>query len=234
MRLRVKKTLQAAFPHTIPVLTGYLFLGIVYGILLQSKGYGVQWAGLMSAIVFAGSMQFVAVGLLSGAFAPLHAFLMTLMVNARHIFYGFSMLEKFQDMGRCKPYLVFGLTDETFTLLYSLEPPEGVGRRGFYLCVTLLDHLYWITGSVIGALAGSRLNMDIKGIEFVMTALFVSIFTEQCRVVQNRIPALVGIAGSALCLFAFGPDRFLLPAMCVLAVALTLVRGPVERGLEGR
>jgi len=231
MPLRAKKTLKAAFPHTIPVMTGYLFLGAAFGILLQSKGYSHLWAGLMSVTIFAGSVQFVAVNLLTGAFSLLNAFFITLMVNARHVFYGFSMLERFQDTGKYKPYLIFALSDETFTLLYSAEPPEGVRRGSFYFCIALLDQLYWIAGSITGALIGSRLSFDVQGIEFVMTALFVAIFTEQCRVHHNRIPAVVGLAGSALCLLVFGPERFILPAMLVLVLVLTLIRKPMERGL---
>ncbi len=227
-----KQTFKAAFPHTIPVMTGYLFLGFAFGVLLASKGFNALWAAFMSISIFAGAMQFVAVPLLTQAFALANTFFLTVMVNARHIFYGFSMLEKFRDTGKYKPYLIFGMTDETFSLLYSVKLPEGASRGRFYFCVTLLDHLYWIAGGIAGALVGTAVPFDVKGIEFVMTALFVSIFTEQCREKQNRVPGMIGIAGTLLCLLIFGPNNFILPAMAVLVLVLTLLRKPLEQ--EGR
>ena len=223
---------KAAFPFTIPVMTGYIFMGMAFGILLQSQGYNYLWALLMSVTIFAGAMQFVAVGILSEPFSPLSAFLITLMVNARHVFYGFSMLDLFKDCGRAKPYLIFGLTDETFSLLCTLPPPAGVSRGGFYLALTLLNHSYWISGCVIGAILGSRLSFDPKGIDFVMTALFVAIFVEQWRLPRNRPPALVGLFGTALCLIIFGPNHFILPAMGLVVLALTLGRSYMERRLS--
>jgi 4-azaleucine resistance transporter AzlC len=226
--LKIADTFKTAFLQTIPILTGYLFLGIAFGFLLQSKGFGFEWAGLMSVTVFAGAMQFVAVNLLTDPFAPLSVFILTLMINARHIFYGFSMLEKYKDAGRFKPYLMFGMTDETFALLYSTEPPLGASKRVFYFFVTFLDHIYWISGSVIGALLGSQLPFDAKGIEFVMAALFTAIATEQLRKKENRIPCVIGLAASALCLAIFGPEGFILPAMAVLVAVLSLAKKPLE------
>ena len=188
-----------------------------------------MWAGFMSVTVFAGAMQFVAVTLITEPFAPLSVFLITLMVNARHIFYGFSMLEKFQGTGKYKPYLIFGLTDETFTLLYSTTPPEGVSRKGFFFFITLFNHGYWIAGSIIGAILGARLPFDVQGVEFVMTALFTAIVVEQLRLKSNRIPCIIGLAASTSCLLIFGPERFLLPAMAVLVATLTFARKPLEK-----
>lgn len=224
----MKRALRAAFPHTIPVLTGYLFMGAAFGILLQSQGYSALWALLMSVVIFAGSMQFVAVNLLVAPFAPLNAFLMTLMVNARHIFYGFSMLDKFRDYGRKKPYMIFAMTDETFSILYSIKAPEDVDGKKFSLCIAALDHLYWISGCVLGGLLGSAININPQGIEFVMTALFVAIYVDQVREKANRMPAVIGVVGTALCLLALGPDRFLIPAMVLMVICLTAVRKPLE------
>lgn len=229
--LKVTGPFRAAFPFTIPVMTGYLFMGMAFGILLQSQGYNFLWALLMSTAIFAGAMQFVAVGILSEPFAPLNTFLITLMVNARHVFYGFSMLDLFKGCGRVKPYLIFGLTDETFSLLCSLSPPAGVSRDGFYFAITLLNHSYWISGGVIGALLGSRLSFDPKGIDFVMTAFFVAIFIEQWRLPQNRPPALVGLFGTAICLVIFGPAHFILPSMGLVVLALTIGRSFMEKRL---
>jgi len=230
--VRFSATFKAAFPHTLPVMAGYICLGAAFGILLQNAGYDFLWAGVMSVTIFAGSMQFIAVNLLTSAFSLLNAFFITIMVNARHVFYGFSMLEKFENTGWAKPYLIFSLTDETFSLLYSVKPPEGISKGSFYFCIAFLNHTYWIAGGIIGALIGSQVPLDFTGIEFVMTALFVAIFTEQCRIRSNRIPAIIGIGGSVLCLLIFGPDQFILPAMVVLVAALSLIRKPIEKGLR--
>ena len=229
---RFYKTFKTAFPYTLPVMAGYICLGAAFGILLQNAGYNFLWAGVMSVAVFAGSMQFIAVDLLLSSFSLLNAFLITIMVNARHVFYGFSMLEKFENTGWAKPYLIFSLTDETFSLLYSIKPPEGISKSSFYFCIAFLNHIYWIAGGIIGALVGAQVPLDFTGIEFVMTAMFVAIFTEQCRARYNRVPAIIGLGGSILCLVIFGKDGFILPAMVVLVLALSLIRKPIEKGLK--
>lgn len=223
------RALKLAFPHTIPVLTGYMFIGIAFGILLSSKGYHFGWAILMSAFIFAGSMQFVAINLLTGSFNLVIVVFMTLMVNARHLFYGLSMLDKFKDMEKKKPYMVFSLTDETFSLLCSAKAPEGVDKNRFYFFIAFLDHLYWITGSAIGGIIGSVFSFNTKGIDFVMTALFVVIFVDQWKSGKNHIPAMIGICGSILCLIIFGAGNFLLPSMIVILISLTVFRKPIER-----
>lgn len=223
------KVLKPAFKYTIPVLMGYIFLGIAFGILLSSKGYHFGWAVLMSVLIYAGSMQFVAINLLTASFNPVIAIFMTLMVNARHLFYGLSMLDKFKDMGKKKPYMVFSLTDETFSLLCSAKVPEGVDKNRFYFCIAFLDHLYWIAGSAIGGIIGSAISFNTKGIDFVMTALFVVIFLDQWRSNKNHIPAIIGICGSLLCLITLGGENFILPSMVVILVSLTVFRKPIER-----
>lgn len=224
----MKAALKAAWPHTVPVLTGYLFMGSAFGILLQSQGYNFMWAFFMALSIYAGAGQFVAVGILAAPFAPLSAALITLMVNARHVFYGFSLLDRYNKYGRAKAYLIFGLTDETFSLVCHTPPPPGIPARDFYLAITVLDHLYWISGCTLGALAGSGLSFDPKGIDFVMTALFAAILVEQWRAPQNRFPALVGLIGPALCLMIFGPDHFMIPAMIVVVLGLTVARKRLE------
>ncbi|NCA92973.1 branched-chain amino acid ABC transporter permease [bacterium] len=232
VKLKIKDTLKAAFPHTIPILTGYVFLGIAFGILLQEAGYNFLWAGFMSLTVFSGSMQFVAVTLLGQAFSILSTLFITIMVNARYLFYGFSMLEKFKNMGKFKAYLIFSLTDEIFILLYSLDPPAGINRKGFYFCIASLCHLYWITGGIIGTLVGTQLSFDTTGIDFVMLALFVAIFTDQMREKRNRLPGLIGLLASSLCLLIFGPENFILAAMAGVIAILTFVRKPLERSID--
>lgn len=219
-----RKALKAAFPHTIPVLTGYMFLGIAFGLLLNSKGYGPGWAVLMSILAFAGSAQYLAINFLSSAFNPLYAFLMTLIVNARHLFYGISMLNKYKNTGKKKPYLIFGLTDETFSIVCSAKAPKGVDQTYFMFFVTLLDHIYWVSGSLIGSLLGSVISLNTKGLDFVLTALFTVIFVDQWKAQKNHLPALIGVFCSLACLLIFGPDSFIIPSMAAILIALTLTR----------
>ena len=217
-----KQAFRAAFPYTLPVLMGYLFLGIAFGVLLSEKGFSLPWALFMSAVIYAGSMQFAAIGLLTAAFAPLSAFFLTLMVNARHLFYGLSMLEPFRKMGRLKPYMVFSLTDETYSLLCGIRPPENVDQKWFTFFIALLDQSYWIIGSCIGAVAGSLIPFDSTGIDFAMTALFLVIFVEQWENAESKLPALLGIGITVTCLLVFGPDRFLIFSMAGILAALLL------------
>lgn len=223
------KALKAAFPYTIPVMIGYLFLGIGFGILLTGKGYPWWLSPLMALFIYAGSMQFVAIDIFSKAFNPLNALILTLTVNARHLFYGLSMLTKFKDMDQKKPYLIFALTDETYSLLCSTEPPQGIDRNWFYLFIALLDQIYWVTGCTLGAVAGSLLKFDTTGIDFVMTALFVVIMVEQWESSKNHLPVLIGIGVSAVCLLLFGKDLFILPSMISILAIVTIFRKSIER-----
>lgn len=233
MDKRSLAALRAAFPHTIPVLTGFGFLGAAYGILLSAHGYGPLWAFATSLFVFAGSMQYLALGLLTLPFDPVSVFLLTLTVNARHLFYGISMLETFRSFSRPHPYLIFAMCDETFSLYCSVREPEGVDREQFLLWIAALDQFYWVAASTIGGCIGSVLSFDTTGYDFVLTALFVVILLGQWKDRPHRIPALVGLAGTAVCLAAFGAQDFLLPSMGLILIALLLLRRPLERQLEG-
>ena len=212
--------LRAAFPHTIPVLTGFLFLGVAYGVLMSSKGYGPVWSTLMSAIGFGGSMQFVAITLLTTVFDPLQAFLLSVMVNARHAFYGLSMLEKYRGTGPVRPVLICTLTDETFSLVSTLEPPEGVARRDFYFWISLLDYLYWQVGCTLGNAVGGLLTFDTTGLDFTLTALFIVLLLEQVKKKENRAAGIIGMVCTAASLAVFGSDNFLIPAMILLLAVL--------------
>lgn len=227
-----KRTIKAALPHTLPVFMGYLFLGIAFGVLLASKGFHVGWALLMSVLIYAGSMQFVAVSYLVAGFQPLGVVLITLMVNARHVFYGLSMLEKFKGTGKLKPYLIFGLTDETYSLLCSAEPPEGVERKWFMFWITLFDHSYWILGSVIGCVAGTLIPFDSTGIDFAMTALFVVIMVEQWEKTKNHIPVLVGIGATILCRVFAGEQWFIIASMAVIFISLVVLHPYLEKQIK--
>ena len=224
--------MRAAFPHTIPVLTGFLFLGMAYGILMSGRGFGWPWILLTSVVVFAGALQFVGISLLTSVFDPLYAFLIALSVNARHLFYGISMLEKYSGTGKVKPYLIFGMCDETFSILCSTEPPPDVDRRAFLLSVTLLNQSYWVLGSVAGGLIGPLLTFDTYGIDFVMTAFFVVIFLNQWRAQKNRSPALIGLGASAVSLLIFGAENFIIPAMILIVACLTVFRTRLAKGVQ--
>lgn len=226
--------LRAAFPATVPVMTGFLVLGFAYGILMQTKDYGVVWATAMSALVLGGSIQYVAVTLLTTAFDPLQAFLLSLMVNARHLFYGLSLLDKYRGLGRVRPFLIFSLCDETFSLVSTLEPPEGVARRDFYFWLSLLDYLYWITGTALGGLLGSFLTFDTTGLDFALTALFVVLFLEQWKKPENRPAGVMGILCAAASLAVFGADNMVIPAMVLVLAVLLGARRRLDRsGEEG-
>ena len=224
--------LRAAFPHTVPVLAGYLFLGMAYGILAASKGLCPRVILLMSLLIYSGSMQFVAVSLLTAAFDPVAAFLVTLVVNARYLFYGVAMLEEFRGMGAARFYLIFGMTDETFSLISATPTPEGIERKPFIFWITFLDHMYWISGSLLGAVAGSILPFDTAGIDFVMTALFVVIFLDQWRSGRGHLAAVAGVACTLACLLLFGAENFMIPSMASILLLLALVRKPMEKREE--
>ncbi len=212
--------LKAAFPHTIPILTGFAFLGIVYGMLMASKGYGAAWSLLMSMVVFGGSIQYVAVTLLTAVFNPVQALLLSLTINARHLFYGISMLKKYNGTGKKKYFLIFALCDETYSLTSTASPPDNINKAWFYFWITFLDYSYWVAASFIGGLLGGLIQIDLEGLDFVLTALFVVLFLEQWQQKENRLPAVIGLACSAGSLAVFGPDHFIIPAMILLAVLL--------------
>lgn len=230
----MKKTspLRVAFQASLPVMTGYLVLGFGFGILMQKQGYPWWLSGLMSLCVYAGSMQYAAVELLTGGASLLTAALMTLMVNIRHLFYGVSMLEPYQHTGKAKPYLIFSLTDETFSLVCSPALPEGVPFASYAFWVSLLNQCYWVAGTLAGAWAGGAIPFNTTGIDFSMTALFVVIFVEQWEKTKEHRPALIGLGLSLLCLLIFGAGSFLIPAMVGIALALLVLRGPLEGGAK--
>ena len=219
-----RKAIAAAFPITIPVLMGYLAIGVAFGLMLQSIGYGAPWALLMSLLIFAGSGQYLGVSLLAVG-APLsQVALLTFIINFRHLVYGLSLLEKFHGMGLRKGYMMFALTDETYALLSSAQPPEGVSAHDFYFCVALLNQSYWILGSVLGAVAGQLLGLDTTGVDFAMTALFIVIAIDQWRSYPRHLPALLGAGATLFCLVLFGAENMLLPALGIIVLVLTLAR----------
>lgn len=219
-RKSFQKAFISAFPHTVPVLTGLLMLGIAYGVLMQTKGYGTLWAVLMSAIAYCGSMQFVAITLLTVAFNPFQAFMLSLMVNARQLFYGISMLDKYKGLGKAKGFLIYTLCDETFSISSSITLPEGVNRKYFYLSISLLNYSYWVLGTALGGIVGNFITFNTNGLDFVLTALFVVLFLEQMKKKENRISGFIGLAGTIIGLSLFGANNVVIPSMLIILAIL--------------
>ena len=223
------KAAKAAFPNTIPILTGFLFLGAAYGVFMRSLGFPAYLPIITSIFIYAGSMEFVTANLLTLSFSPITAFFMTLMVNARHIFYGLSMLDKYKNTGKKKLYLIFGLTDETFSINYSAEIPDDVDKSWYQFFVTLFDQIYWVGSVTIGALFGNLIPFDLTGIDFVMTALFIVIFVNQFQKEKDHFPSFCGLIVSVLCLIIFGADNFIIPSMLGILAVLSAAKIPLEK-----
>lgn len=232
VKLLKSRTLQAAFISSLPVMAGYTVLGFGFGILAQQKGFGVLWAIGMSATIFSGTMQYVGVDLLYAGVGLITAFLTTLMVNARYLFYGVTMLEHYKDAGKMRPYLIFGLTDETYAIVCSGKAPEGADYHKFCFLLTLFHHLYWIFGGVLGVLAGKYVPLEFKGVEFVMTALFITVFLDQWKSTKDHRPALIGIGCSLVFLLILGADQFLIPALIAITGCLLILRKLPKKEVE--
>ena len=224
--------IKQAFYKSIPVMAGYIVLGTGFGILMHNAGYGVLWTAAMSIFIYAGSMQYVGVNLLTGGASVITTALTTVMVNARHLFYSISMVDLYKDAGKYKPYMIFALTDETYSLLCDGNTPEGSDPNEYRFFVSMFNHSYWVTGSVLGSLLGAVIPFSTAGIEFSMTALFIAAFTEQWLTTKDHIPALTGLLSTLVCLVIFGRDRFLIPAMLLITLVLTLLRGREESRAE--
>jgi len=225
----LKRALCAAFPKTVPILAGFLFLGASYGVYMRAGGFAPWYPILMSVVIFGGSLEFVTVSMLLSAYAPLQTLLTALMIQARHLFYGVAMLEKYRDIGKKRFYCIYALCDESFSINCSADVPPDVDRGWFFFFVSLLDHCYWITGAALGALLGSFLHFNTHGLDFVMTAMFVVIFLEQWLKEKQHYSALIGVGCALLCRIAFGSDSFLVPTMVCILVFLSLLRRPIEQ-----
>lgn len=223
-----RKALKAAFPYTLPIFAGFLFLGLAYGIYMNASGFSFVYPMLMSLLIYGGSLEFVAVEMLLSPFAPLQVFIMTLLIQARHIFYGISMLDRYKGMGWKKYYLIFGMCDESFSINFTADISADVDKGWFMFFVTLLNHFYWFAGATLGGFVGSLLKFDTTGISFVMTAMFVVIFLEQWLKEENHISSLIGIITAAICLICFGSDSFMLPTMAVIIILLTISKKKLE------
>ncbi len=227
-----KKALLQVLRDTLPVLTGYLFLGAGFGILLREKGFGIGWAACMAVCMFAGSGQYLAVSLLASQASLLSSAVATLLVNARHLFYGISLVDTYKGAGKKKHYMIFGLTDETYSLVTQNQPPEGMQKHTYCFLVTLFDHIYWICGCVLGNFLGNALPISFEGVEFVLTALFVTMFVDQWLSNTNHRPAIIGVMSTILCLLIFGKEIFLIPSMILIALLLTVSRKTARRAVD--
>jgi len=226
---KIVRAAKAAFPFTLPMMGGFLFLSMAYSILMLSVGFGPWYPVLMSVVIFAGAMQFVAVNLFTQPFAPVNALALTLLVNARHMFYGLSLLDTYRDVGKKKWFLIYALCDETFSIACSVEVPDGVDRGWFYFFVSFFNNSYWIIGTAIGAFSGGLLPFDLTGIDFAMTALFLVIFVNRWEAEEHHISSLCGLGVSILCLILFGPDKFIVASMAGMLVILTALRRPIDQ-----
>jgi len=231
-KMVMKKAAAAAFPNTLPIFAGFTFLGIAYGIYMRSLGFSAIYPSLMSLTIFAGSMEFVAANLLTGAFHPLNALFLTLMVNARHIFYGISMLDKYNGTGKKKWYLIFGMCDESFSINCTTDIPEGIDEGWFMFFVTAFNQMYWFLGATIGGVFGSLIQFNTKGIDFVMTALFIVIFISQWQKEKIHDSAVYGVGFSAVCLMIFGESRFIIASMLSILIILTVLRKSLEKKVD--
>lgn len=224
-----RKALKAAFPCTIPIMTGFIFLGAAYGIYMNASGFSFVYPLFMSMLIYGGSLEFVAVEMLLSPFAPLQVFIMALLIQARHLFYGLSMLDKFKGTGWKKFYLIYGMCDETFSVNYTADIPEDVDRGWFMFFVTLLNQFYWVASATTGGIIGSLLKINTDGISFVMTAMFVVIFMDQWLKENQHLSSLIGLGVSLICLLIFGVDSFMIPTMITIVVLLTVLRHRLER-----
>ncbi len=228
----IKRSFLAAFPYTLPILAGFLFLGITYGIYMNVSGFSFIYPMLTSMLVFAGSAEFILVNMLLGVFDPIQTFFMILMINARHLFYGISLLEKYSGTGFKKIYLIFGMCDESFSINCSVDIPENADKGWFMFFVTLLNQSYWVTGATLGGIFGSFISFNTEGLDFAMTAMFVVIFLEQLLKEKNHTSSVLGVVFSVISLLIFGKDKFIIPAMLMIFAALLLLRKPLEKGGE--
>lgn len=224
-----KKTFKKAFRDSLPVLAGYLALGIGFGVLLESKGYSLIWAFFMSLTIYGGSIQYAAVDMLSTGASFLTTAFMTLIINARHIFYGLSMLTRYQKVGKIKPYLIFAMTDETYSLVCTTPLGDDINKNLYYFLLSSMNQCYWIAGGLIGVMISALIEFNSSGVEFAMTALFTAIFVDQWRNTKNHIPAILGVVITAVCLVVFGADKFIIPSMILIAFALVLLRKKLDR-----
>lgn len=226
---KIGKAFVTAFPHTIPIFAGFWFLSLAYGIYMNTAGFSFIYPALMSLTIFGGSLEFITVSMLLSPYAPVQVIIMTLMVQARHLFYGIAMLDKYKGMGWKKFYLIFGMCDETFSINCSANIPEDVDKGWFYFFVTLLNHFYWFSGALVGGLVGNLIHFNTEGLDFVMTAMFVVIFLEQWLKEKQHISAWIGLLASVVCLVIFGADNFMIPTMICIIVFLSVLRAPITK-----
>lgn len=219
-----RKTFKAALTSTIPIFIGFLFVGLAYGVYMNAHGFNYIYCGLLSAIVYTGALQFVGVEFLVSAFNPMYVFMMSVIISARHLFYSISMLDKYKDTGLKKPFMIFALCDECFSVNVSPKLTEDIDEKLYYF--------YWVFSSFVGGLLADVININVKGIDFILTALFFVTFINQLIENKQYGPSLIGLISSFVCLIVFGKDNFIIPAMVVILIILTVFRSKFDKNTE--
>ena len=226
------RTFKAALTDTIPILIGFLFVGLAYGVYMNAHGFNYIYCGLISAIVYTGALQFVGVEFLISAFNPIYVFMMSVIISARHLFYSISMLDKYKDTGLKKPFLIFALCDECFSVNISIKSSDDIDEKLYYFYVAFLVYFYWVFSSFMGGLLANVINIDVKGIDFILTALFFVTFINQLIENKQYGPSIIGLISSFICLIIFGRDNFIIPAMVVILIILTICRDKFDKSME--
>ena len=230
--MKLKKSFSCALRHSLPIFAGFLPLGLAYGVLMQNAGYNALWTGATCLFVFAGSLQFLMISFFTGAVSYVTVAVMALLINSRHIFYGISLIEKFRNFGLWKYYLIYSLTDENYSLHCSAKMEEGMDEKWTYIFTATLTLLYWTVSCVLGSLIGTLITIDMTGVDFALTALFVTILLDQLKDAVSRLPAVVAMFSSIICLLIFGPDNFILPSLIITVAALTVLRHTIATEKE--
>ena len=224
----IKNSFRYALRRSVPIMVGYFPVGVAYGILMSSAGYGAVWSALAGLFVYAGSLQMLMVTFFENGVPLLTVTVTALLLSSRHLFYGISFIGKFRSYGAWKYFLIYGMSDESYSLLCSYKEQDGADEKWVHIFSTALIWIYWIFFSVLGGLVGSLIPFDTTGIDFALTALFIVIFLDQLKAGTSKLPAVVSIVASLLCLVLLGPDNFLLPALSVSVAALVLLRPRLE------
>ena len=222
--MKLKKSFTYALQHSLPIFAGFIPLGLAYGVLMQNAGYNALWTGATCIFLLAGSLQFLMISFFTSSVSLLTVTVMALLVNSRHIFYGISFIEKFRTFGPWRHYLIYTLSDENYSLHCDAKIDEDMDEKWTCIFTSTLVMLYWLIPSVLGGLIGSLIPFDMTGVDFALTALFVTILLDQLKGATSRLPAGIAIVSSAICLLIFGPSNFILPSLIITVAALTVLR----------
>lgn len=217
----MKQSIGIAFKKSIPILFSYVFLGAAYGILMQKAGFGWYYSLLISLVVYTGAFQYVLTSMMAAGTSLITIALTALFMNSRQLFYSISFVDDFNKIGKAKPYMIHSLTDETYAVFHTLDL-TGSQKRQVMLYMALMCQFYWCAGAVLGGVAGSLLPFSAEGIDFCMTAQFITIFIDQWEKTDVHVSAVAGLVCGLVCLFIFGPDKFMLPSLLIVSAFLII------------